>query len=144
MKAFTFLCLILLASCSHVNEESKAQYDKKNSFRHGVVPINLQQVPKKVVQIRLDQEAVKRGETLYKGKCYSCHGPKGRGDGPLSKEQTTRVANISKLAKEVPHFKFFVMLSSWKGEMPGWKEVLTEEEISDIESYIVHLSRLEK
>lgn len=134
---------MLFISCSHVNEESQLQYNKKTSFRHGVVPINQKQAPKNIVQIRLDQKAVNRGKVLYKAKCYSCHGTKGRGDGPLSKEQTTKVKNISKLAREVPHFKFFVMLSSWKGEMPGWKEVLTDAEISDIESYIVHLSRLE-
>lgn len=44
------------------------------------------------------QGAVRTGSQLYRTHCASCHGPAGRGDGPLAEYLTVRPANLTGIA----------------------------------------------
>ncbi|NIQ96369.1 MAG: cytochrome c [Desulfuromonadales bacterium] len=41
-----------------------------------------------------DEESLARGRTLYMQQCASCHGKKGRGDGPAARALKTPPANF--------------------------------------------------
>jgi mono/diheme cytochrome c family protein len=46
----------------------------------------------------VQQDAVRTGQQLYRTHCASCHGPTGRGDGPLAEFLTVRPANLTGIA----------------------------------------------
>jgi len=128
-------------SCSQINRDAREEYRKDNAFLHGLTPAQNITEGEELEFRDLDTLSVSRGKKLYNANCMSCHGEFGHGDvvnrGPLKKE----VSDISGIAKEKPNFKFIMIVSRWKGNMPGWKSSLTEEEMSDLGTYIVYLSR---
>lgn len=77
-----------------------------------------------------------RGKNLYVKNCLSCHGAKGLGDGPEAGRQKVAPANLQKLAKEVPNFKFFMSLFQWQGHMPGRKEQFDDKDRKDLVAYM--------
>ena len=141
MKFFCKILLLmgLVTACSHINTQSKDFYFGENSIRHGIVPVA--STESRMVHVT-DEKAELRGKTLYQNNCYSCHGAKGKGDGPDSKNLDRLPADLSALAKKVPNFKFFMLISKWKGKMPGWKSLLSETEMDDVRKYIQKLSQI--
>lgn len=123
--------MLVNISCSRINQSSKDYYDSKK-IRHGIIPLN-----HSVVQ-KLDQASVKRGEQLYKEHCLSCHGIDGEGKGPITPEGMKPV-NLRKVAREVKNFKFFMSISQWQGDMPGWKETFDDKQREDLVAYIKSL-----
>ena len=89
---------------------------------------------------KLDMQSVKRGEKIYQQNCYICHGKQGAGDGPESLSMGARPENLVKVAKKVPNFKFYMKISQWQGNMPGWKSALSDKDVEDIKSYILYLA----
>lgn len=134
-----FLVLItyvtLITSCSQINVESQEKYrqnhDVTKTMRHGIVPITI----KGVVKIP-DEASIARGKSLYDNHCLSCHGENGQGNGPKAIDQKNSPVNLKKLVQEVPDFDFFVSVSNWQGDMPGWKEKFSSTELEDIKSYL--------
>jgi mono/diheme cytochrome c family protein len=49
-------------------------------------------------QTKLDQRAAAEGGTTYARYCVSCHGPKGKGDGPLAKDLRVPVPDLTTLS----------------------------------------------
>jgi mono/diheme cytochrome c family protein len=49
-------------------------------------------------QTKLDQRAAAEGRKTYVRYCVSCHGPNGKGDGPLAKELRVAVPDLTTLA----------------------------------------------
>ena len=122
----------MIFSCTRINQQSRDYYDKQH-IRHGVIPLSSTIVKK------LDEASLARGRILYQNNCLSCHGERGQGDGPIAHEQKYRPANLQKLAQEVRDFKFFMSISQWQGDMPGWKEPLNDIEREDLVTYIKSL-----
>lgn len=123
------LLLALMASCSRVNVASQDHY-RQQHMRHGVVPLS------SGTQKKMNETAVMRGKALYEKNCLSCHGKTGQGDGPLAKNSEHKPANLQKLVREVPNFMFFISISQWQGDMPGWKEQFNEVEREELVAYI--------
>ncbi|WP_412470686.1 cytochrome c [Halobacteriovorax sp. RT-2-4] len=132
MRNFILLFILFLAysSCSSVNTESRQYYEDK-SMRHGVVPVAESENKTPVTRI-YSAESVLRGRRIYMNKCSQCHGENGRG---------VEKVDLQKLSKEIPNFNFYLLVSSYKQKMPGWKNVLTEKEIKDLENYIYSLAK---
>ncbi len=124
------LSLIQLG-CARVNQESRDYYQHEKKIRHGVIPLDSKS-PVKPIQEKIDQSSIARGQVLYQKNCQSCHGADGQGQevGQL------KAANLKNLAKEVTHFKFFMSISQWQGDMPGWKSPFSETEREDLANYI--------
>ena len=108
------------------------------------------------------------GEVEYLSSCAVCHGPDGRGDGPLGEELLKRPADLTRLAEknggEFPYSRVFAVIDGrfvvpGHGErnMPIWGrqflegdakmygpsrgEILTTERIHELTEYVQLLQR---
>ncbi len=134
------LASLLAISCSSINSDSQNYYAKKH-MRHGIIPLE-PSVAKSNPKV-LSPASIDRGKILYLDNCYSCHGEKAYGNGPKSKDFIGIPRNLVAMVKEVPNFRLYVMSSKIEGKMPGWNNVLSDNEVIDIENYIIHLSQQE-
>jgi cytochrome c553 len=132
LKNFYLVSLIFLVSCAAVNKQEATKLREK--VRHGIVPVN--ESPKNKLSQKIAESSYERGKSLYKAHCLGCHGQSGQGDGPLATEMIPKPANLKKLAQEVRDFKFFMSISQWQGDMPGWKEPFNESDREDLVAYI--------
>lgn len=121
--------LFLIVSCSRFNLSSQDYYNKKH-MRHGIIPLSTTALKTG------DNSTVLRGKDLYEKNCLSCHGVSGMGDGPEVKNLKEKPINLKKLVRDVPNFSFFMSISQWQGDMPGWKEPFTEKERAALVAYI--------
>ena len=58
-------------------------------------------------------------------------------NGPESARLGQKPKSLIAIAKKVPNFKLYMMVSQWKGDMPGWKSMLNEDETIDLKNYIL-------
>ncbi len=90
---------------------------------------------------RLDAVSVMAGQALYGVHCVGCHGVHGHGDGPVAKDNKLQPANLTE-----PHVSWhthgdmFWWLSHGKGMMPGFADVLTEDERWHLINWLIALS----
>lgn len=129
MNTISIILILLFSSCSRVNVAARDHY-REQHMRHGVYPLSSD------ISKKFDEASVARGKMLYTNHCLSCHGENGRGDGPAANNQKVRPANLQKLAREVSNFKFFMSVSQWQGDMPGWKDPFNDSDRDDLVAYI--------
>ena len=85
------------------------------------------------------------GRVIYLTRCVSCHGEKGRGDGPLSKttigpKPRDFVADPWKYGDRAEN-ALGVVANGVKGTaMSGWKTVYSEAELRAVTAYVYHLA----
>jgi len=79
--------------------------------------------------IPVTKESISKGEELYNMYCFSCHGDTGYGDGPAGGSMGIRPANFhdQRVIKQKDGALFW-KLTNGKGNMPPFKEALTEEQ----------------
>jgi len=130
------LLYLLTSSCSSINLDSREYYQKKH-MRHGIVPIASNDVNNKR---HLNPESILRGKESFMKNCFSCHGENARGNGPKSRDFIGIPRDLVAMVKEVPNFRFYVMASKIEGKMPGWKSLLSDKELVDIENFIIDLA----
>ena len=139
MKKILMVIICTMTSCSMINNDSRGHY-KGASFRHGVVPVEMK-LDNKVSTVPVDDKAAGRGKVLYQKNCLECHGRDGRGDGPKGRGLDPAPRDLTEISQEVPSFKFYMSVSRYKGEMPGWKNVFSKRDLYDLENYIRSLSK---
>lgn len=142
MKMLMMFFLTLLG-CSQINTESRDHYQEQKQMRHGVVPIPVS-VHKTFKTNPPNEEQIASGKEIYMKNCYSCHGIDAKGTGPAIVDLKVKPKNLIKLIEEVPNFKFYMTVSQWQGKMPGWINVLSEQELDDVKAYIKHLALNQK
>ncbi len=132
------LNIIFLNACSQINPDAQQAYQEKK-IRHGIVPHEVMSNNKAAsvkVAEKANPESIKRGEKIYSQHCIACHGVAGDGVGAVMHDPQRPAANLRKTVGEVENFDFFVSVSYWKNNMPGWKSLLSEQDKNDLVSYI--------
>jgi len=83
-------------------------------------------------------EAISRGAIVYAANCASCHGETGRGEGPAGIALRPPPADLTfHLPLHVNEgIDLFIANGAPGTAMPGWKDVLTEEQIWDVIHYM--------
>ena len=81
------------------------------------------------------------GKEIYDGSCAQCHGEDGEGDGVLTRVYSMSPANHTdavRMDKMSNKSMKDVIAKGGSGAslMPGWKGILSEQEIDDVVSYI--------
>jgi len=87
--------------------------------------------------VAANSESIAAGKTLYGTNCKSCHGNKGKGDGPKS-------ADLDKSPKDFTKGDFqrqsdgalFWKITTGRKPMPSFKKDLTEEQRWQVINYI--------
>lgn len=119
-------------SCAAVSQKEESKLREK--VRHGIVPVS--ESAKKNIPQKFAESSYERGKSLYKTHCLGCHGENGTGDGALAAGMNPKPANLRKLVRDVRDFKFFMSISQWQGDMPGWKEPFNDSDREDLVAYI--------
>jgi len=94
-----------------------------------------------------DLGAIQRGRELYRRHCMQCHGPGGRGDGPLAASLPHPPADLTRhfhTDRSGDAYLFWRVSAggtaepfrSMKSTMPAFKERLTEDQRWDVLAYV--------
>jgi copper transport protein len=94
--------------------------------------------------IPADAASISQGERLYEQNCLPCHGPQGKGDGPVGRTLNPRPSDLSQhtLPGLHPDGQLFEWISKgYPGSvMPAFEGTLTEEQRWHLVNYIRTLS----
>lgn len=103
-------------------------------FAHGWM------APKNAAEIKTplthNSQTVSKGKELFLDNCASCHGDNGKG---LSTEETglkKHTPDLGKRLKSHSDGDFFWKIQNGRGEMPSFKDELTDKEIWEIIHFI--------
>ena len=71
-----------------------------------------------------DKKVVEQGEKVAKVNCVSCHGPKGKGNGPAAVALNPKPADwTSKKVQGEPDGEIFWKITTGRGAMPSWRHL---------------------
>lgn len=89
-----------------------------------------------------DAASIAAGSAVYTKQCLSCHGEKGKGDGPASKELNPKPRNLSdeSIAKESDGALFWKITEGRK-PMPTFDKMITETERWQVINYVRALGK---
>ena len=85
----------------------------------------------------------KKGKQVYQQYCQVCHGPQGKGDGPVGMSLKPPPANLAgEMVKNKPDSELLNVIRKGKTgtAMPAWEKDLSEQQISDVVAYVRTLS----
>ena len=84
----------------------------------------------------------RKGKAVYEKSCVLCHGPQGRGDGPVGKTINPPAADFTSAAsKGKTDAELLATIETGRPPtaMVGWKGQLSEAEIQDVLAYVKSL-----
>ena len=71
-----------------------------------------------------DKKTVDQGEKVAKINCVSCHGTKGKGDGPAAVALNPKPADwTSKRVQDMSDGEIFWKMTTGRGPMPAWRHL---------------------
>ena len=76
---------------------------------------------------------------LYRDNCAACHGGDGRGMGPHAEDLRTPPANLFAMAPVHADGDLRWKIAKGRGEMPGWEEVFSDDQIWKLVHYMKSL-----
>lgn len=90
----------------------------------------------------VNPENISKGEELYNMYCFSCHGDTGYGDGPAGGSMGIRPANFhDPVLMKQKDGALFWKLTNGKGNMPPFKDILTEKQRWEMVIYLRELGK---
>lgn len=82
-------------------------------------------------------ESVARGKYLFEITCIPCHGPEGRGDGPVGQVFEPAPANLNEdYTQDQADGQIFFTLTRGRGAMPFYRDSLSQQERWDVINYV--------
>lgn len=82
-----------------------------------------------------------RMETMYAQRCFGCHGPSGRGDGPITASLPVAVPDFRDTVKEKNVIQIRKVIAQGKGVMPAFGPALLKRELQDMVRMVRVLSQ---
>ncbi len=131
----SFLCIFvfLLSGSALWAYGDKHPEKKKIQKHHWAAP---PEESKRTNPVFLSDDSVLRGQTLYLENCTGCHGRNADGRGTDGKDMTPRPSNLRAMAGHHSDGDMAWKIKKGKGPMPGWEDILSEEEIWDLVNFI--------
>lgn len=90
--------------------------------------------------IQRTDRSIASGKAIYMELCSSCHGMKGKGDGPVAKGLAAQPANLLLMAAHHSDGDLAWKIRYGRGDMPGWEDELSRNEIWDTVNYLKIMS----
>lgn len=84
----------------------------------------------------VNQKTLDEGKSLFVTYCQVCHGPQGKGDGPISSKIPPPPAYQSARLMEFPPGRIFHVISVGTGKMPSYAAQLSADERWKIVTYV--------
>jgi mono/diheme cytochrome c family protein len=83
-------------------------------------------------------ELVAAGQKVYQERCVLCHGAEGRGDGVGAAALNPKPRNHHDQAymHSLTDEDILNVIKNGKGQMPKWEGILTEEQMTQVISYV--------
>ena len=133
-KLFTLALMMLVLGWITMSFESN-QDDKPKPWK---VPEATKQ---KKNPVKAAPESITEGKTLYAKHCKSCHGTKGLGDGPKSKELDTPSGDFSTREFQAQtDGELFYKTQEGRDDMPNFKKKMPDD--ADIWSVVNYMRTL--
>jgi hypothetical protein len=85
-----------------------------------------------------------RMETVYAQRCFSCHGPAGRGNGPLALKLPVTVPDFRDTVQKRSVVHIRRVITDGKGMMPAFGPALPGSEIQDMVLFVRVLSQRDR
>lgn len=87
-------------------------------------------------------EVLKRGTSIFESRCRPCHGPEGKGNGPLS-DPAHPAADLTAGVKADWPADGVLFYRVWNGKrpMPAFKSELSQEEVWTVLEYVKTLKK---
>ncbi len=85
-----------------------------------------------------------KGKSIYQSKCVTCHGPQGKGDGPLGTKLKPPAGNFTSAdskKKSPEELQKIIENGVPKTSMVAWSKQLGEGEIQDVLAYVLTLRK---
>ena len=85
-----------------------------------------------------------KGKPIFQSKCVTCHGPEGKGDGPLGKKLKPPAGNFTSAEskkKSEADLLDIIQNGKPKTSMVAWSKQLNESEIQDVLAYVLSLRK---
>ena len=79
--------------------------------------------------------AADSGESVYKAKCASCHGPDGKGQTAIGKRLNLKDLTSGDVQNKHDS-ELKLIIQDGKGKMPAYKGKLTDEQIESLVTYL--------
>ena len=87
--------------------------------------------------VATSDESISEGKTIYAKQCKSCHGSKGKGDGPKAANLEKECGDLSTAEfQSLKDGEIFWMIIEGNDPMPTFKKKITEEEAWQVVNYI--------
>ena len=93
----------------------------------------------------MDETSIAAGKKVYENECLSCHGKKGKGDGPHSAtlEKTPGDLTSAKVQDQTDG-ELFWKITEGRKPMPTLKKTLTDEQRWQVINYVRTLKKSPK
>jgi cbb3-type cytochrome c oxidase subunit III len=82
-----------------------------------------------------------RMDALYAQRCLSCHGPSGRGDGPMAASLPVGTPDFRDTVQRKSNGQIRRIIAEGRGVMPAFEPALRPSEINDLLQMVRFLSR---
>lgn len=85
-----------------------------------------------------------KGKPIFQAKCVTCHGPEGKGDGPVGKALKPPAGDFKSAEskkKSENELRDIIENGKPKTAMVAWKKQLSEAEIRDVLAYVLTLRK---
>lgn len=102
-------------------------------------PQDLEASPGPAQMVEVDSAAVVRGEPLFAANCATCHGARGRGDGPSAAQLNPPPADLTAshaYAHTDEVFYYWIENGIGGTDMPAFGNTLSPDQIKDVIAYI--------
>lgn len=85
-----------------------------------------------------------KGKVIFQAKCVTCHGPEGKGDGPVGHKLKPPAGNFTSAeSKKKSETELLAIIQDGKPKtaMVAWKKQLSEAEIQNVLAYVLTLRK---
>jgi mono/diheme cytochrome c family protein len=132
--------LLLLAGSLAVAHEAKPKKEiqKQKMSHHWAAPADERS---RSNPVPLSEASVLNGKTLYIQNCVDCHGINADGKGIDAEEMDPKPSNLKAMAGHHSDGDLAWKIKNGRGDMPGWGDTLSEEQIWELVNFIQTLKK---